>query len=279
MRILVTDRDNLSSQMMCSRLKSAGFTVIEEPDKNKAMETIKTESIDTVFFDPAPLGEPQPVVLGIRRSAKRYPFIVLMSQETPRDEAFRMGCNDIIHKPVNGPEVLEKAHNAARLVELVRWMGDDREDFPSAGGVIAKSAFNQLFRSAVDRAGRYGELSFVATITVENLDEIKLDSGDYAADFCVSRMAQHLAQIRRQSDILGQTAKNQYSLLLQRPMSETEPVEAAKRFAASLDSLDDIVSSVSGTVDISIRLIHLPTGALTAEHFVSKQGQLAEDKG
>ena len=272
MKILVSDRDKLSSQMITSKLTAAGFTVVEEPDKNRMVECVKSEGIDVVYFDTAPLSEAQPIVLGIRRSAPRYPFVVLLTQDITRADAFRMGCNDILHKPVTGTEAGEKAHNAARLIDLVRLMGDDREDFPSAGGIISKSAFNQLFRSAIDRAGRYGELSYIVSISVENYNDIQFNSGDYAADFAVSKMAQHLVYIRRQSDIIGQTGKSHYMLLLQRPMTETEPAEAAARFATTLSEVEDIASSVSGHVDICVRLIHLPTGALEAEHHMTKEG-------
>jgi PleD family two-component response regulator len=272
MKILVVDRDKLSAQIIRSKLEAGGFSVVEEPEKNNAMEILKKESVDGIFFDPAPIGSAQPVVLAIRRSSASYPYIVLLTQDITREDAFRMGCNDILHKPVTGSEAVDKAHNAARLSTLVHAMGDESEDFPSAGGVISKSAFNQLFRSAIDRAGRYGEKSFIVMISVDNYDDIKLDNGAYAADFTVSKMAQHLAHMRRQSDIIGQTAKYQYALLLQRPMSESEPVEAASRFAATLEQVDDIASTIIGKVDMSVKLIHLPTGQLEAEHKISKSG-------
>ena len=68
-----------------------------------------------------------------------------------------MGCNDLLKKPVSGEKLIVKSENAERMVGLVERIGDDSEDFPSAGGVIAKSAFNQLFLSSIDRADRYGE--------------------------------------------------------------------------------------------------------------------------
>lgn len=276
MKILVIDRDKLSAQMIRTKLETAGFTVLEEADKNVAMEFLKKENVDGIFFDPAPIGQAQPVVHALRRSSHGYPFVVLLTQTMTQEEAFRIGCNDILSKPVTGGDAAEKAHNAYRLSSLIRWMGDDREDFPSAGGIIAKSAFNQLFRSAIDRAGRYGELSYIVLIAVENYDDMKLDNGEYAANVAVSKMAQHLSQMRRQSDIIGQTGKHQYALLLQRPTTDTEPMEAASRFAATLSQVDDIGETLLGKMDISIRLIHLPTGELEAEHKIVKTGGLAK---
>ena len=275
MRILIVDRDKLASQMIRSKLEPEGYEIVEEAVKNDAIERLKTENFDAVFVDPAPLPQAQPVVLEVRRSAKTYPYIVLMSQTAAMEEAFRIGCNDVLQKPTSGGDIREKAHNAARMTKLVNWLGNEKEDFPSAGGVISKSAFNQLFRSAMDRAGRYGELSYVVVITLENYDDIKLDFGAYASDYAVSKMAYHLVLMRRQSDIIGQTGKNQYALLLQRPLSESEPVEAAARFAAGLGELDDIAPPKCDAVNISVQLIHLPTGLLKAEHHLTKRDPLA----
>lgn len=277
MKILIIDRDKLSSQMIRAKLEPEGYEIVEEAMKNDAIERLKTEAFDAVFVDPAPLPQAHPVVLEVRRNAKTYPYVLLMSQTTAREDAFRIGCNDILQKPTSTADIREKADNARRMTTLVNWLGDEKEDFPSAGGVISKSAFNQLFRSAMDRAGRYGELSYVVVITLENYDDIKLDFGAYASDYAVSKMAYHLALMRRQSDIIGQTGKNQYALLLQRPLSETEPVEAAARFAAGLGELDDIAPPKCDAVNISVQLIHLPTGVLKAEHHLTKKDQLTSN--
>ena len=189
-----------------------------------------------------------------------------MSQETSQEEAIRAGCNNVLQKPINDSDVKDLADDGIRLAHLVESIADEKEDFPSAGGVISKSAFNQLFRAAIDRACRYGELSYVVIIEVENYEDIRLDYGAYASDYAVSKMAYHLAQLRRQSDIIGQTGKNQYALLLQRPLDHSEPVEAAARFAAGLGALTDIAPPKCESVKILINLIHLPTGHLQAEH-------------
>jgi GGDEF domain-containing protein len=148
-------------------------------------------------------------------------------------------------------------------------IGDDSEDFPSAGGVIAKSAFNQLFLSGMDRADRYGERTFVLFISLSNYKEILEMDGPYAAEYAVAKLSQYLVLLRRQSDIIGQTARYEYALLLQRPAYDTEPVEAANRFAESLSNIKDIVSSGSTEVKVTISLVDLPMGAKLIEHIIT----------
>lgn len=271
MKILIIDRDEVSSQILGSKLEDEGYEVVRESVKNEAVARMKKETFEAVFFDPAPLTDARPLMLEIRRVLSAYTYLVLLSQKMAREDAVKIGCNDVLQKPIGDGDAKEKAHNAERMSSLIRWMGDDSEDFPSAGGVISKSAFNQIFRSAIDRSGRYGERAYVVIITVENYDDLKIDFGAYAADYAVSKMAFHLAQMRRQSDIIGQTGKNQYTLLLQRPLSDTEQVEAAARFAAGLEELDEIAPPKCKSVQISVRLINLPSGQLEAEHLLVKK--------
>jgi len=135
--------------------------------------------------------------------------------------------------------------------------------------VIAKSAFNQLFLSAIDRGTRYNERSYVLSIGIENYHEIKSLDGNYNADYAVSKLAYHLVRLRRQSDVIGQTGAHEFSLLLQGTQDKGEPEEAAKRFSAAIEELDDIQPVEGGRVRIYIRLTELPGGQLPYQHIVA----------
>ncbi|GJL85587.1 MAG: hypothetical protein DHS20C02_13620 [Micavibrio sp.] len=276
MKILVVDRDELSTQLIKSKLEPLGHEVVEEKVKNNAVERLAEDQYDMIFIDPSPLTSARPVILNIRRATGHYPYIVLTSPDALREDAIKAGCNDVLAKPLDSEALDEKLENAKNLLSLVRRIGDDSEDFPSAGGVIAKSAFNQLFLSAIDRADRYGERTFVLFISMRNYQNILEMDGAYAADYAVAKLSQYLVRLRRQSDIIGQTAKYEYALLLQRPAYDTEPVEAANRFAETLGSYDDIVSSGAAEVEIVVTLVDLPVGSKLVEHVISHETKTAE---
>ncbi len=266
MKVLVVDRDALAGQLIKSRIEPMGHKVTQEAVKNNAVERLANEEFDVIYLDPSPLTSPRPVILNIRRSVSNYPYIFLLSENASRQEALKLGCNDVMNKPLDITVLDERMGNADRLTKLIRRIGDDSEDFPSAGGVIAKSAFNQLFLSAVDRADRYGERTYMLFISVSNYQEIRDSDGAYAADYAVAKLSQYLVLLRRQSDIIGQTAKHEYALMLQRPVYDTEPVEAANRFAESLAGCEDIVSSGATPVQITVTLLDVPVGARIVEH-------------
>jgi hypothetical protein len=84
-------------------------------------------------------------------------------------------------------------------------------------------------------------------------------------------MAHHMVRMRRQSDIIGQTGVNEYSILLQRTENTKEALDAANRFAATFDEIEDFLPSDGHEVKIRIHLTHLPTGALHFDHVLSKK--------
>ncbi|MBI4031805.1 MAG: response regulator transcription factor [Proteobacteria bacterium] len=268
MKILVIDRDSLTTQLVRSKLESRGHTVVEEAVKNNALERIEREEFDAVLFDPAPLNNARPVVLGIRRAAKNYPYVVIMSHEMDDTEALKAGANDVMGKPLDAGHLEKIMENAARLTRLIARIGDETEDFPSAGGVIAKSAFNQLFLSAIDRADRYAERSFMVFIGIKNYADIIATDGAYAAEYATAKLSQYLVRLRRQSDIIAQTGRGEYCLMLQRPIYEDEPKEAANRFAEALNRLQDMCANDSVRVEVTVRLLDVPVGCVHAEHVV-----------
>lgn len=266
MKILVIDRDTVTTQAIATRLQALGHSIQVEAVKNNAIERLAVESYDAIFIDPAPLTNARPVILGIRRSVRHYPYIVLMSQTIERDEAIRSGANDVLLKPVDPAALDAMVKNADRLTRLIRRVGDESEDFPSAGGVIAKSAFNQLFLSCLDRADRYGEQSFLVFIGVQNGDDITKTDGPYAANTVAAKLSQTLVRLRRQSDIIAQTGKAEYVLLLQRPQYETEPMEAATRFAEALSKNDELAAGAGVKAQLYVSLIDLPVGCKHHDH-------------
>lgn len=275
MKILAVDRDEMITQMIKSKLEPKGHQVFEEKSKNAAIDRLANEAFDIIFLDPAPLTSPRPVILNIRRSVGNYPYIFLSSDTATQEEAIKAGCNDLLKKPIDSEGFEKQIDHAQYFSELVARIGDDSEDFPSAGGVIAKSAFNQLFLSAIDRADRYGEQTYTLFITMSNYRDILEMDGPYAAEYAVAKLSQYLVRLRRQSDIIGQTAKYEYALLLQRPLYETEPVEAANRFAEAFAKYEGLSSDGSAKPEITISLVEIPVGRKVVEHVITP-GEKAE---
>lgn len=279
MKILIIDKDAMYSNLLAGKIRAAGHDVIETAVKNDGVDRISEHAIDAVYLDPSPMVEAKAIVLQIRRQVHTFPYLVLMGDSVNRMRAVTAGCHDALAKPLDTAALTESLENAQRMVSLIRRIGDESYDFPSAGGVISKSAFNQLFMSAIDRSGRYGEDAHALFFGVDNYDDIKIDDGQYAADYAVSRLAQILASVRRQSDILAQTGHHEFALMLQRPQTPTESLDAARRFAAILGEQQDITSNGVTDLRLEISLVHLPSGQRTFHQQFRVKGQSARQAG
>lgn len=271
MKILAVDREDITAQLMNSRLAPLGHKITIEPVKNNAIEKISKEEFDIIFIDPAPLTSARPLILNLRRATGHYPYIVQMGAEITQIEAVQSGANDCLSKPID-PEALDTAiANAGYLTKLIKRIGDDTQDFPSAGGIIAKSAFNQLFLSSIDRADRYGERTFIVFISMTNYQDIYDAEGPYAADYAIAKLSQYLVRLRRQSDIIAQTESFEYALLLQRPLYETEPREAANRFAEAISGFPELFEKDGITPEIAVKLIDVPIGSQIIDHHITQE--------
>jgi len=279
MKVLIIDKDSMFSALLAGKIRAKGHDVTEKPIKSDGLEELGLSHIDAVYFDCSPMIDPKAMLFEIKRQVLSYTYTVLLSGTIDRMGALKAGCNDGLMKPLDPEWLTFSLDNAQRMVELVARLGNDKIDFPSGGGVIAKSAFNQLFLSALDRASRYDELTHLLFIRIPNYKDLTLDAGRYAADFAISKLAQTLSRLRRQSDILGQTDIHEFALLLQRPMTETEPLDAARRFADTLEHQADLTTNGSGSVAIEISLIHIPTGARDFHYITQITGQGARLSG
>lgn len=275
MKILIIDRDDSAANLIKTRLDQLGMDAHIIAAKNDAIDSLGTQPVDMVFLDPSPLNNARQLVISIRRKLPTYIHIVLMGNEITLKDAMAAGANDVLVKPFIPQNINDCAENARRLLDIQRRLSDPAEDFPSGGGVISKSAFCQLFLSAIDRADRYAEQSYIMFMSLRNYNQIKVNDSEFAANTTSAMLAQQLARIRRQSDILAQTGKHEYALLLQRPNYPTEPTEAALRFADTLTASKELLGTTSTPVELLVTLVEIPSGRLDALHEVSVKSKAA----
>lgn len=275
MKILIIDRDDSTANLIKTRLDQLGVESKVMAAKNEAIDSLVHHPVDMVFLDPSPLNNARQLVISIRRKLPTYVHVVLMGPDLTLKDAMAAGANDVLVKPFVPKNINDCVDNARRLLDIQHRLNDPDEDFPSGGGVISKSAFCQLFLSAIDRADRYAEQSYVMFLSLRNYNQIKVNDSEFAANTAGAMLAQQLARIRRQSDILAQTGKHEYALLLQRPVYPTEPVEAAMRFADTLTYNKDLLATTKAPVDIMVSLVEIPSGHQSAAHEVTVKPKVA----
>lgn len=270
MNILVINSNADENKDIEGALKALGHTIFCVPSQEEAESIMSENAMSIVIYDPAPLTSARQPVMSLKRHIKDYTYFIQLSDQATQQDAIKSGMNDVIVRPVHAEALKGKVENAIQLSALIARLADDSEDFPSAGGIISKSAFYQLFYSGIDRADRYGESSYVIFVSIANYQELLEMDGSYAADYAAAKLSQFLNKMRRQSDIIGQTAKSEYALLLQRPAYEEEPVKAAERYTAQLKEFDDLYEGASAHIKTRVQLVKLPVGENLIDNEVSK---------
>ena len=271
MNILIIDWDETSAADLKSKIETFGHDVVHHTIKKKALELLSQERFDMVFVDPHPDTDARQLILDIKRAMMGLPYIVLMkgpegNEDISAETFLEQGANAYLEKPAEQDKLEQILESGECLIDTIANLGDDSIDFPNAGGVIAKSAFNQLFLTSIERADRYGEFTYVLMIKVSNYADILEKDGPYYAELTMAKLSQHIVNIRRQSDIIGQIGKNEYALLLLRPRSEKESVNAAKRLAKELAQMPSPRQSVESDPEITLHLIKLPMAEKIADH-------------
>ncbi|MEK7801070.1 MAG: response regulator [Pseudomonadota bacterium] len=273
MKILIIDRDEVTSNLIKSRFLPLGHTVEIQAGRGENFDAVLAQGWDMIFFDPSPLQIVKTTLMSMRRAVRRSVYMVLISESLTLVDALAAGFNGFLHKPTNTEDVMATLDCAERLNGIQRVLASTDEDFPSAGGVIAKSAFNQLFLSCLDRADRYGETANVIFISFDNYLTVATNDGTYDAEMVSAKLAQKLVGMRRQSDIIAQIRKNEYALLLLRPMTDAEPIDAAHRFLESLAKCNDLPTNPIMDVNIRVSLMAMPSGHTPVDHTVTLRQQ------
>jgi hypothetical protein len=265
MKIMLLDRDRETVEMfesVCGKMADVELTI--EPIKNNAIEAVRAEQYDGVFFDPAPQNEEmRAFMIGSRRGSPFYTPINVMSHQLSKEEAAKVGANDFLPKPLTEEKILKSIENLKNLSGFHRQLTDTTLDFPSKDGVISKSAFLQIFISALDRADRYGEETYLTLATVANADDIRQSKGDEIADQVCANLKKYTMRIRRLSDIAGHTAVNQLCLMLMRPANSDEPKMAIERFADSMEEYAELVSVDDAKAVVNVKMMAIPSGEIT----------------
>jgi PleD family two-component response regulator len=275
MDILIIERDELTIKLLTSRLEEEGHTVTVETSKSEAVEALETKTYDIIMVDPSPLKEARPVVLGLFKAIRgRFsPYIFLLSKNISKKEAISSGANDLLSKPLKRQQLEEQLANAKRLLARCETLKTGK-DFDSAGGMIGKSAFNELFLSSIDRSHRYGERSYVVFMKVENLNEIEKNHGKKKTEAFIEALTSKVVRMRRQSDVVGRADLDEYAVLLQRPLYETEPFDATTRFTELMSEFISDEENKALGVEVSLTLIEVPLGEKHMQEIVSSNSSI-----
>ncbi len=112
-RILFVEDDEMSRDVISTRLSRSGYEVVVAEDGHKALETVQAQSFDLVILDmsmPGLSGWEAAKKLKASPATAAIPILALSAHAMAADKkkAMDAGCGDFDSKPVNLPRLLGK---------------------------------------------------------------------------------------------------------------------------------------------------------------------------
>ena len=112
-RILYVEDDDMSRDVISTRLIRSGFEVVTVEDGHKALATVSTQTFDLIILDmsmPGLSGWETAKKLKASPATASIPLLALSAHTMANDRkrALDSGCSDFDSKPVNLPRLLGK---------------------------------------------------------------------------------------------------------------------------------------------------------------------------
>ncbi len=119
--IMVVDDDKSTRMYMKALLKDAGYTVSLAENGLDALLIMEHEHIDLVVLDiMMPKMDGYHFTEELRGGNSNLPILMVSAKQLPADrkQAYQVGTNDFMTKPVDGEELLLRIKNLLRLVQI-----------------------------------------------------------------------------------------------------------------------------------------------------------------
>jgi CheY-like chemotaxis protein len=112
-RILFVEDDEMSRDVIATRLQRSGYEVVMVEDGQKALNTVATQTFELIILDmsmPVLAGWDVAVRLKANPATAGMPILALsaLAMSADRKKALDAGCGDFDSKPVNLPRLLGK---------------------------------------------------------------------------------------------------------------------------------------------------------------------------
>ena len=275
--IVIVDRDRQAAHTAQTVLEKAGQIAHIELAKEGAIKKVASGESNMVLVDVAPQLDPRPFVIALRRNLPArdsYVYIALSSRDITPEEAIRRGCNCFVSKPTRQDEIQALLENGNRFINFYNWLNRNEENnnVSSLGAMMGCESVVQVLLSSIERADRYGEKTYMLEAKIDNARALEEQMGQQRFTEFYRDFAETFKRIRRQSDLFGRLTADRFVIIMQRPISDREPVDATARMHLSLDRFIKTATPYQDfPVSVSVQTLCIPSGEIVANHHSANQ--------
>ena len=176
--LLVVDDNEMNRDLLSRRLERKGYRVLTAADGMQALEAVSTTAVDLVLLDvmmPGITGLDVLRAVREKRSPIELPIIMVTAKDESSDivQAFQMGANDYVTKPIDFPVVLARVQTQLRMKAGA---AKPSPVAPAPGAPVSPAAAVAEVKTAAVLAGKYRI-------------EAKLGSGAFGVVYRATHMA------------------------------------------------------------------------------------------
>ena len=268
MKVLVVERDELSSRILAKKLDNWGHKAVVVHSAEEARRILMRETFRLVITEiDLPGQSGTELVRFIRAMGRpRYTYVTILTAVTETTrllETLEAGADDLLRKPLNVFEMRLRIKAAKRMLnmedELREGGGND-----GTTGLVNRQSFEQFFRVIVAENRRTKATGALMFIHVENYFDMRVSSGYQAAEHSMRMIARALGAVVRSADLVSRYADDGFCLCLQNTDWPTCRIVGEKTLAR-VSTSELVYEGHDLRPRLSIEAVNFPDGDMTSD--------------
>ena len=281
-RTLVVDDEEIVRSFLIDVLTDEGYQVTAVSSGDEAVKLMTMENYDLIITDIKMPGTDGMEVLRVAKARDPNQNVIVMTGYASTEtavESMKLGAADYITKPFNLDQikiVVAKTLERSRLRQKAE-EGEIYKQLSRIDGLTELynyTFFQQLLKTEVERAGRYGHQLSLLMIDIDNFKGYNDAYGHPAGDDALRRLARVMSRAVRGCDFIARYGGDEFVVVLpETDQTEAKTIGERLRTLVSKTIFDGTREGEESIITVSVGLATYPKDAQTKEDLVKRADQ------
>ena len=281
-KTLVVDDEEIVRSFLIDVLTDEGYQVTAVSSGDEAVKLLTTNDYDLIITDIKMPGTDGMEVLRVAKARDPNQNVIVMTGYASTEtavESMKLGAADYITKPFNLDQikiVVAKTLERSRLRQKAE-EGEIYKQLSRIDGLTELynyTFFQQLLKTEVERAGRYGHQLSLLMIDIDNFKGYNDDYGHPAGDEALRKLARVMSRAVRGCDFIARYGGDEFVVVLpETDQSEAKTIGERLRTLVSKTKFDGAQEGGESIITVSVGLATYPRDAQTREDLVKRADQ------